>query len=178
MHSPFPWRTHDQLPASVFDGDGKRIVDPWVPPEGWLPIETAPKDRVPIDVWCRNGERVPNAQWMGNAWREWGMNGFESMEWVKLEYEPTHWMPLPAPPSDAPTPLDPETAADNAELIAAIPQMVAVLEHIAKEDTLWASSSHYKMSEILGTSDSGNVLVRGQYGKLAAAVLASIGRTL
>lgn len=70
----------------------------------WRPIETAPKDGSLIDLWCGDYERVADAKWdtKRRAWVEWGIDGFDCMEWVRLPdyYKPTHWMPLPEPPTD------------------------------------------------------------------------------
>lgn len=56
---------------------------------GWRPIETAPKDGTQILLL---GDRsVVNGSWnRGSA--------FFSPHWMGGIHEPTHWMPLPAPP--------------------------------------------------------------------------------
>ncbi len=61
------------------------------PRTGWQPIETAPKDGMPLLLW--NGDRAEVAKWEGDGW------------WYIDEYtfDATHWMPLPAPPQE-PTP--------------------------------------------------------------------------
>ena len=60
----------------------------------WQPIETAPKQRTPMivvigvyrsyttDPWC--------AWWSHGKWERW-----------PHPYAPTHWMPLPEPPTSA-----------------------------------------------------------------------------
>lgn len=63
----------------------------------WQPIETIPMDGSPVLVWCpeeisrRSHVQIanyrPNCQIVGN------MFAFD------LCAKPTHWMPLPAPPS-------------------------------------------------------------------------------
>lgn len=81
----------------------------------WQPIETAPKD-VRILLF-RSGEQFVGS-WMGMPWNTWGVcsqripgqweaftdvgrhaigfeNGSEHVYWEG----PTHWMPLPPPPS-------------------------------------------------------------------------------
>ena len=71
----------------------------------WQPIETAPKDGTMVDLWGINhlthnkrGERIVNASWgvctdwMGNELEDWRHGRGE-------DYQPTHWMPLPPPPT-------------------------------------------------------------------------------
>ena len=73
----------------------------------WQPIETAPKDGTPVLVFCpefpaehsRNvAPRVMEARWnnpgMDPRNGAWGDPVYD--EW---NCEPTHWMPLPAPPA-------------------------------------------------------------------------------
>ena len=66
---------------------------------GWEDISTAPKDGTLVDLWASYGERVAGAKWTNGVWREWALDGFDSMGWVRLEGTATHWMPLPPPPS-------------------------------------------------------------------------------
>ncbi len=64
---------------------------------GWQPIETAPKDGSMFLIW--DGRSYGFASW----WHD------EKMHWLKQEtrqgyrhpedQEPTHWMPLPPPPT-------------------------------------------------------------------------------
>ncbi len=75
----------------------------------WLPIETAPRDFVTeVDLWS-NGKRYPECSWtLPDNKRD-----NQDYCWCYLEYEnnwgwvanrvpnPTHWMPLPEPPSEA-----------------------------------------------------------------------------
>jgi len=76
-------------------------------PDGWQPIETAPKDGRWILI--TNGANLENCYWDGGMhraypWRNRGGNGWLA-EW------PTHWMPIPAGPCDArgaqPAPAEP-----------------------------------------------------------------------
>lgn len=85
----------------------------------WQPIETAPKDGTPVDLWCVNevdairiedgshpvGVRLTDCWWEG----EW-MRLMDDGYWDPVEGEPggayglppwtpTHWMPLPEPPA-------------------------------------------------------------------------------
>lgn len=78
----------------------------------WQPIETAPKDGTAILVagghddslhhvdgdgpWHRFSKAPTRAAWDGSAW----IVGLAEAGYVAIERnEPTHWMPLPAPPS-------------------------------------------------------------------------------
>lgn len=61
----------------------------------WQPIETAPKGPTLIlwngellcTGWCDN-----EGQWYCDQWAE---------HHAEIDDDPTHWMPLPAPPTDA-----------------------------------------------------------------------------
>lgn len=66
-------------------------------PEGeWQPIETAPKDGTPILGFISSYYRNKGGQsvilWMDGQW-------FDNLAFAT---EPTHWMPLPAPPKEQP----------------------------------------------------------------------------
>ena len=61
--------------------------------DGWLPIESAPKDGSEILLVSRKG-RIANGCWMtANDRRGTWM-------WPYVMVEPTHWMPLPQPPKE------------------------------------------------------------------------------
>lgn len=88
----------------------------------WQPIETAPKDGTPIDIWLTTifkdgrettAERVADVKWealhqAGYKKPEkygWGVWNDEWAEYFGIEgagascdSTATHWMPLPAPP--------------------------------------------------------------------------------
>jgi hypothetical protein len=74
----------------------------------WQPIETAPKaDADQDDIWilaCRRGSKIPMVTtWSFEEDRWYTFNlGLEG-SWRRVEpervWEPTHWMPLPAPPT-------------------------------------------------------------------------------
>lgn len=106
------------MPKVIIDGveyfppDARAVV------EGWQPIATAPRDGSSIIVhkndWpgCPGG--VAEECWSGNtdvaAWWD-GENGGKGA-WIcymaairdpDLHFEPTHWMPMPKPPSHFPT---------------------------------------------------------------------------
>lgn len=73
----------------------------------WQPIETAPRDGTGIlGGWFRG---VFNKE---HPWRHQGVTFWRDGEWVNPDeeersfYEPTHWQPLPAPPSDEPKEVD------------------------------------------------------------------------
>ena len=77
----------------------------------WREISTAPKDGTVVDLWAQlnGGERVTDAYWgqrsADKAQRE--HFGFEEFGWCRDADDswvypvtfPTHWMPLPSPPS-------------------------------------------------------------------------------
>lgn len=78
-------------------------------PEGWQPIETAPKDGTAIMLGARWGA------WIGkylpiyqsgykpeNPWSSLMLNHDHLSE---KRYSPTHWMPLPTPPGKEPEPI-------------------------------------------------------------------------
>ena len=66
----------------------------------WQPIETAPKDGRWILVWAPD-HNVEKVGWCnkpeGGYWSPLLMDPFDSSP---LYYKPTHWMPLPPPPSE------------------------------------------------------------------------------
>jgi len=69
--------------------------------QGWKPIESAPKDgtRVLVTRWPRTGHTDPTKiAWCyadSPAFKEWRIRLNKG-----LRYDPTHWRPLPAPPSE------------------------------------------------------------------------------
>jgi hypothetical protein len=55
----------------------------------WQPIETAPRDGTTVLAWCDEWKHART------AW------AYESDQWQAAPpsiFQPTHWMPLPAPP--------------------------------------------------------------------------------
>jgi hypothetical protein len=67
--------------------------------DGWQPIETAPMDETPLLIW--DGKMMATAhRWnIGQNWF-WQADGADGYECENSFDEPTHWMPLPAPPTE------------------------------------------------------------------------------
>jgi len=70
----------------------------------WLPIESAPRDGTYVDLWMcgpnnSKGARVTDC-WFGGGWlKDYGRDGEDTPE-IMVGDKPTHWMPLPEPPSE------------------------------------------------------------------------------
>jgi len=63
---------------------------------GWQPIGTAPKDGRRIIVWVPGApQHVFTAHWIARLGAFW-LDG-------EYDIQPTHWMPLPKPPSEGKT---------------------------------------------------------------------------
>ena len=74
----------------------------------WHDIASAPKDGTVVDVWA-GGRRYTDAEFRFP--REWGKDGEtmcwcsdysdydDSDKWYEIEPQPSHWIPLPAPPT-------------------------------------------------------------------------------
>lgn len=78
-------------PRSVrLDDDDAGVTRP-PEPQGWQPIETAPKDRTEILVWDEEDKTCYTAFWNPTADAYCIANGEKAVA--------TYWMPLPAPPS-------------------------------------------------------------------------------
>jgi hypothetical protein len=68
----------------------------------WQPIETAPTNGPPIDIWAVNahgGWRFPDCVWKGDAWT---FAGFALKRYGGVWA--THWMPLPEAPAQGTSP--------------------------------------------------------------------------
>ena len=71
----------------------------------WLPIESAPKDGTKVLGFAPNKLVIdPNFRVVTMWWRKWQDRGGDHWCWQSTESgshidEPTHWMPLPAPPT-------------------------------------------------------------------------------
>lgn len=77
------------------------------PPPRWQDIATAPSDGTPIDVWLGDGEKDeidfycgPSGTRRSASWsyRDGKFRPLMGLTPV-VTIQPTHWMPLPAPPS-------------------------------------------------------------------------------
>jgi len=102
LMTPVPMTDAERLS----DPDYGLAAPPSEPPAHWQPIETAPKDGTLIIVWMRdeaphrawqylNGQLSPNLLALA-SWTNHNGGG-----WVSFHPgQPTHWMPLPAPPSE------------------------------------------------------------------------------
>lgn len=62
---------------------------------GWLPIETAPRDHHLVLTWSLHTGRV--VAFLDATW-EWWSSPAER----PLKHKPTHWQPLPKPPATNP----------------------------------------------------------------------------
>lgn len=84
--------------------------------EGWKPIESAPKNGTPIDLWC-GGARITDAYWgrPHHSCGEYGAfcdscptyDGWCDMDGYITDREghaPTHWMPRPSAPQPLTSP--------------------------------------------------------------------------
>lgn len=68
--------------------------------DGWKPIDSAPKDGSIILAWSEDMDEVLAIVWAesrGGSWRLAGCSSLELGSWG----QPTHWMPLPAPPDNS-----------------------------------------------------------------------------
>ena len=88
-------RVADCLPENIYTTPQEPAA------AGWMPIETAPKDRTPIDIWrsSNGGERCAEMRRVdiggGNVFYEPVHSGYSCVR------DATYWMPLPAAPGGA-----------------------------------------------------------------------------
>ncbi|WPM80874.1 hypothetical protein R5W60_05345 [Brucella pseudintermedia] len=69
--------------------------------DGWMPIESAPKDGTVIDLWSDEYGRLTDCYWGAPMAYEGGETGWvnaHSNEWAESPDEFIHWRPLPLPP--------------------------------------------------------------------------------
>ncbi len=106
------WEPDVRLLGNVRAGDIVRAIDalatrptPAPAEGGWQPIATAPKDGTQIFVARDMGPHgwiLGTAHWREVAglsgWFSWGIAGGSELGLA----HPTHWMPLPQPPKEAP----------------------------------------------------------------------------
>ena len=61
--------------------------------DGWQPIETAPKDGLGVLLRSARG-RIADGAWIAAT------SSVGGWAWAYINQEPTHWRPLPKPPTD------------------------------------------------------------------------------
>lgn len=106
-------RLHERVGEVFQDGliasqlDALRAALATLEAQGWQLIETAPKgDPDEDDIWiwtCRAGAKLPMLTTWDHERQQWYTFNLaleRSIGWV---WEPTHWMPLPAPPQEKPS---------------------------------------------------------------------------
>lgn len=96
------------LPVSVAEDHGAaRVQSGGQRQDGWRPIESAPKDGTCVLAWiaheaddfCDHSfQRASIISWAKAVAGPYGHVAGWDKQWIG---EPTHWMPLPAPPSTA-----------------------------------------------------------------------------
>jgi hypothetical protein len=97
---PFPKTTRDALARAAIEA----LRQPASPEqiaegEGWQPIETAPKDGTKFDAWVPDafgGRRMTELSfnWRGQLRQHGLLSAADLPRW------PTHWRPLPSPPTN------------------------------------------------------------------------------
>ncbi len=77
----------------------------------WQPIETAPKDGTHVLLY-RSGEYASLHEGYWKLSHFGGSHAWGGAGWTFAGFDqPTHWMPLPAPPGDIPEEVQQEAAA-------------------------------------------------------------------
>jgi hypothetical protein len=121
----------DALRAALAQSEHNKKVDDWgatLPPQsdGWQPIETAPKDGTPILCGFPDNFHAQHGHFDDNTGK-WG-------QLISFYYQPTHWMPLPAPPEATPAPTAAiEGASDGPALDTWTQEEMDAADHTAKE---------------------------------------------
>jgi len=117
-----PWETLPEDRKAGWRGDAKRALEVVkeylttralsspdhadagkVEGDGWLPIESAPKDGTVIDLWSDEYGRLTDCYWGSPMAYEGGETGWvhaHSNEWAESPDEFVHWRPLPSAPSE------------------------------------------------------------------------------
>lgn len=69
--------------------------------DNWQPIETAPRNEIPVLVWAKDLLNLPNGGYAvarrSRDFSAWFLDNGRS-EYLLRGPAPTHWRPLPAPP--------------------------------------------------------------------------------
>jgi hypothetical protein len=83
------WRSETILPvgAKLYTHPSPAQAEPVSVPDGWMPIETAPKDGRYI-LLCRINKQPFSGRYEDGEW----------IDPMNLCREPSHWMPMPAAP--------------------------------------------------------------------------------
>ena len=68
---------------------------------GWLPIASAPKSSKTIIVYCAERKNTYTVTWWRDEEFPWS-GKWKHSHGDYLSETPTHWMPLPTPPKEAP----------------------------------------------------------------------------
>lgn len=72
--------------------------------DGWMPIETAPRDGTEIDIWFSSdsgGYRIANCKYIDEQWYNYTLDEeFHEMDWMPVydQQSALYWMPLPPAP--------------------------------------------------------------------------------
>lgn len=106
-----PWEYEKDDEHTLADAAWNRRTPPAAVPDGWHPIETAPKDGTRVLLLTLEGHisvgawKTPsNGPWVGvinngPAYRVWDLG--DVIEYRLADLNPTHWQPLPAAPTEA-----------------------------------------------------------------------------
>jgi hypothetical protein len=138
----------DALRAALAQSEHNKKVDDWgatLPPQsdGWQPIETAPKDGTPILCGFPDNFHAQHGHFDDNTGK-WG-------QLISFYYQPTHWMPLPAPPEATPAPTAAiEGASDGPALKCPNPDCHKGVIHYGSDADGW---EHFQCETCHGTGE-------------------------
>lgn len=87
----------------------------------WQPIETAPKDGTPILVWAKGSWSIAHlsrvrssGEWIAMAAGDEAIrHQYENGDEDYVVVVPTHWMPLPDPPSEGQADVPPSPKGEH-----------------------------------------------------------------